>query len=98
MKAFIIFLSLVFVGCVTANTNSRDVSGVNPSPEKAIVSANDQFEGCLSDCQKDGGILLFCSVSCLKLSKIESLIKVAHDGGVDEYGCHGDYKGRVHCH
>ena len=23
---------------------------------------------------------------------------LAHDGGVDQYGCHGDYKGREHCH
>ena len=76
MKAIIFLLSFMFVSCVTANTESRELSGVNPSPE--LISANNQFESCLSDCKKDGGILLFCSDSCLRLSQSKKpALKVA---------------------
>ena len=68
MKVFMIMFSLMFVSCVTAKP--RDLSAVNPSP--AVVSADNQFEGCLSDCTKRGGLLVFCSDSCLKLTKVEN--------------------------
>ena len=88
MKVIMFLLSFMFVSCVTANTNSRDLSGVNPSPE--LISANNQFESCLSDCKKDGGILLFCSDSCLKLSKSKKpALKVA-DYATCKHACERD--------
>ena len=73
MKVFMTILSLVFVSCVTANP--RDLSAVNHSP--AVVLADNQFEGCLSDCTKRGGLLVVCSDSCLKLTKAKPKIKMA---------------------
>ena len=40
MKAIFLLLSLVFVPCVTANTESRDLSGVNPEPDLSSAVEN----------------------------------------------------------
>ena len=40
MKVIILLFSLMFVSCVTANTKSRDLSGVNPEPELSSAIEN----------------------------------------------------------
>ena len=60
MKVLIIFLSLVFMGCVTANT--RDLSAINPKTEPAESSpvsatprklANFSYHICIDVCERD---------------------------------------------
>ncbi len=62
MKAFIIFLSLVFMGCVTANT--RDLSAINPKTEPANQSEAtsepplllaDDYSDCMDRCTSEHG-------------------------------------------
>ena len=40
MKAIIFLLSFMFVSCVTANTESRELSGVNPEKETLAIEDN----------------------------------------------------------
>ncbi len=70
MKVLIIFLSLVFMGCVTANT--RDLSAINPKTEPAEKSfilpsplmLVDDYEDCMVVCKEEGGNSRGCHSEC----------------------------------
>ncbi len=71
MKALIIFLSLVFMGCVTANT--RDLSAINPRTESADQSeatseppllVDNDYEECMQRCTTNGRSSLACHCVC----------------------------------
>ncbi len=69
MKVLIIFLSLVFMGCVTANT--RDLSAINPKAEslKSEPVSNTPFkladdDACTTSCLEDGHSPSDCSDAC----------------------------------
>ena len=71
MKAIIFLLSFMFVSCVIANTESRELSGVNPEPlnesapipEKPLMLADD-YEECMEDCTTNGGSSKGCHCVC----------------------------------
>ncbi len=69
MKVLIIFLSLVGVSCVTANT--RDLSAINPQTESLKsepVSATSfklaDGDACITSCLEDGHPHSDCSDAC----------------------------------
>ncbi len=68
MKVLIIFLSLVVMGCVTANT--RDLSAINPEPaEKGFILPSplilvDDYSDCMDDCTERGGSSEGCDERC----------------------------------
>ena len=71
MKAIIILLSFMFVSSVTANTETRELSGVNPEPlnesepmsEKHLKLVGD-YEDCMDYCTANGGSSRACHSSC----------------------------------
>ena len=73
MKTILILLSFMFVSCVTANTESRDLSGVKEKPEqnqttiedinRPLMLADDE-EDCMIDCIANGGSTHGCSCVC----------------------------------
>ena len=100
MKTILLLLSFVFVFCVTANTESRDLSGVNPQPE--LSSIDNQFKTCVSDCTAKGGLSFWCSDDCLKIAQKDTAIRVAdyatcmHACERDS-GCHRTKYGNYRC-
>ena len=99
MKKIILLFSFVFMSsCVTANTKSRDLSGVNPEPEMSSVDT--QFKTCVSDCTAKGGLSFLCSDSCLKTVKVkqEKPLMLADDYDTCVKGCIGDGGGFWECH
>ncbi len=87
MKVLIIFLSLVVMGCVTANT--RDLSAINPEAESARQTTLKvaDYATCKQSCKEDGYGDSFCSCACSAddcavggsdpYSKIDQPLKVA---------------------
>ncbi len=63
MKVLIIFLSLVFVGCVTATTNPTPESlksePVSNTPRKLA-----SYGICMDACERDGGSEDVCHSAC----------------------------------
>ena len=72
MKTLIFLLSFMFVSCVTANTESRDLSGVNEKPEQNQTTIEDinrplmlaDYATCMYGCQRDGGSEEECHDVC----------------------------------
>ena len=95
MKVLIIFLSLVWVSCVTANT--RDLSAINPQTEPVDQSEAtsepplllvDDYPDCMIDCTENGGSVKGCHCTCGwdtgGCNKIETPIKPLMLAGFDE--------------
>ena len=95
MKVLIIFLSLVGVSCVTANT--RDLSAINPQTEPVDQSEAtsepplllvDDYPDCMIDCTENGGSVKGCHCTCGwdtgGCNKIETPIKPLMLAGFDE--------------
>lgn len=74
MKTILILLSFMFVSsCVTANTESRDLSGVNEKPDqkqtliedkKRPLMLVDDYEDCMTGCEDAGGTYKRCHKVC----------------------------------
>ena len=73
MKALIFLLSFMFVSCVTANTESRDLSAVNEKPdqEQTLIEDKtrplmlaDDYDDCMIDCIDNGGSERGCHCVC----------------------------------
>ena len=73
MKTILFLFSFMFVSCVTANPENRDLSGVKEKPEqnqttiedinRPLMLADDE-EDCMIDCIANGGSTHGCSCVC----------------------------------
>ena len=72
MKTILFLLSFMFVSCVTANTESRDLSGVKEKPGQEQTPEDktrplmlaDDYEDCMIDCKANGGSTSTCHHVC----------------------------------
>ena len=70
MKTLIFLFSFMFVSCVTANTESRDLSGINEKNQTTIEDIKrplmlvDDYEDCMIDCIANGGSTRGCHEVC----------------------------------
>ena len=110
MKAIMFLLSFMFVSCVTANTESRELSGVNPKPlnEGDSISENPLklvggYEDCMDECtEANPGSDASCDCVCLPRScnkiEVQNPIKLAADYDTCVKGCIDEGGGYVQCH
>ena len=72
MKTILILFSFMFVSCVIANTESRDLSGIN-EPEQNQTTIEDKkrplmlvddYEDCMTGCEYAGGTYKRCHKVC----------------------------------
>ena len=68
-QAIILLFCFMFVSCVTANTENRELSGVNPEPvnesdsiEKPLMVAD--YGTCVKFCTDAGGESSYCRRAC----------------------------------
>ena len=87
MKTILILLSFMFVSCVTANTESRDLSAVNTELGNVIVSslasgmAMHDLRSCLDECECTGeNRQRSCRAQCRRQYSQKEGIKVASIG------------------
>ena len=73
MKTILFLLSFMFVSCVTANPEGRDLSAVNEKPEQNQTTIEDKkrplmlvddVEDCMIDCEANGGSTQGCFCVC----------------------------------
>ena len=90
MKTILFLFSFMFVFCVTANTESRDLSAVNTAEDKNIKTAffwifktkNQKLHECFSNCSNCDTIRQrkSCKLNCKSMYSQKEGVKVASIG------------------
>ena len=103
MRIAILFFILIFISCMTASANNRDLAGSNPKTEPAnesdSVSASlliliGDYTGCLDDCTYRMGISANCDEVCKnQLEFANNLLFPRADYGTCMYVCIRDCRG-----